>query len=395
MEKPLWMISITHMFVEIFLLIQVALIPVITQEFQLSLIEVSLVASLPSIVTLVMNIPSGYLADHFSTNRLLFASMLIEALSALLISQTNNFWMLVFGVSLMKVSSPLYHISGLSQISRFAKPEHMGRTVGFHNAFGSLGSAMGVISLGLFLSTLGWRWSYIFWSFPILVWGVILLKSPQLKMERVEKTEVEKKEILAKLSLIFSAPLLIVLFAMGIRQVGATGISTFMTTYLVSARGVSMSIASLIFGLGPFIGIFGSLGGGYLTEKTGAMKTLNWTVFGCVLSLSVLSIMTQVYSIVLVYIVYAFFSNSIWSPVNTIIAAISPKSEIGLSYSIFFLTEGLIASLTPPLVAGVIGLSEVWIVFPLSVSVMIVGLIIFQFLPRSLDRLKMHNKNHT
>ena len=71
MEKPLWMISITHMFVEIFLLIQVALIPVITQEFQLSLLEASLVASLPSIVTLVMNIPSGYLADHFPKSRFL------------------------------------------------------------------------------------------------------------------------------------------------------------------------------------------------------------------------------------------------------------------------------------------------------------------------------------
>jgi MFS family permease len=92
--------------------------------------------------------------------------------------------------------------------------------------------------------------------------------------------------------------------------------------------------------------------------------------------------MTQVYSIVLVYIVYAFFSNSIWSPVNTIIAAISPESERGLSYSFFFLTEGLIASFTPTLVAGVIELSDVWIVFPLSVLVMIIGLIILQFLPR-------------
>ena len=334
------MISITHMFVEIYFLTQAALIPIFIREFNLSLLQSSLIVTIPGLAQLLMNLPSGILTERLSTRQLLFASMLIEALSALLISQTKDFWMLVFGVSLMKVSSPLYHISGLSQISRFAKPEHMGRTVGFHNAFGSFGTAAGVISLGLFLSTLGWRWSYMFWSFPILLWGFMLLKSPQLKMERVEKTEVEKKEILAKLSLIFSAPLMSVLFAMGIRQVGATGISTFMTTYLVSARGVSMSIASLIFGLGPFIGIFGSLGGGYLTEKTGAMKTLNWTVLGCVLSLSVLSIMTQVYSIVLVYLVYAFFSNSIWSPVNTIIAAISPESERGLSYSIFFLTEG-------------------------------------------------------
>ncbi len=381
MKKPLWMICITHMFLEIYLLIQVALIPVITREFQLSLLEASLVVTVPSLIMLLMNIPSGFLADRFSTNHLLFASMLIEGLSALLISQTNNFWMLVLGVSLMKIASPVYHISGLSQISRFAKPERMGRTIGVHNALGSLGSAAGVISLALFLSTLGWRWSYLFWAFPILVWGFILLESPQLKTKRTEKTKSEKQDRPTKLSLIFSAPLLVFLVAIGTREVGSTGISTFTTTYFVSTRGLSESTASLIFGLGPFMGIVGSLGGGYLTERTGAKRALSWAVLGCAISLSILSLMTHVYLLVLVYLVYAFFSNSLWSPMNTIVSAITPESERGLSYSIYFFTEGLIASFTPTLVAGVIELSDVWFIFPFSIIFMITGLIILQFLP--------------
>ena len=381
MEKPLWMICITHMFLEIYLLIQIALIPVITREFQLSLLEASLVASVPGLVMLLMNIPSGFLADHFSTNHLLFSSMLIEGFSALLISQTNNFWMLVLGVSLMKIASPVYHVSGLSQISRFAKPERMGRAIGFHNALGSLGSAAGVVSLAVFLATLGWRWSYFFWAFPILIWGFILLKSPKLKTKRIEKTEIKKQDSLLELSLIFSAPLLIFLVAIGIREVGSTGISTFMTTYLVSTRGLSEPTASLIFGLGPFMGIVGSLGGGYLTERAGAKKTLSWAVLGCALSLSILSLMTQVYLIVFVYLVYAFFSNSLWSPMNTIVAAITPESKRGLSYSVYFFTEGLIASFTPTLMAGVIELSDVWFVFPFSIVFMILGLIILQLLP--------------
>ena len=382
MEKPLWMICVTHMFLETYLLVQVALIPVIAREFQLSLLEASLVATVPSLFTLLMNIPSGFLADRFSTNHLLFASMLIEGLSALLISQTYNFWMLVLGVSLMKIASRIYHISGLSQISRFAKPERMGRSIGFQNALGSLGSAAGVVSLAVFLSTLGWRWSYLFWAFPILIWGFILLRSPQLKTKPTDKTEIEKQERLMKLSLIFSAPLLIFLVAIGIREVGSTGISTFMTTYFVSTRGLSESTASLIFGLGPFMGIVGSLAGGYMTERTGAKKALSWAVLGCVVSLSILSLMTHVYLLVLVYLVYALFSNSLWSPMNTIVAAITPESERGLSYSIYFFTEGLIASFTPTLVAGVIELSDVWFVFPFSIIFMIMGLIILQLLPK-------------
>jgi len=60
MEKRLWMICTTHMFIEIYLLIQVALIPVIVREFQLSLLEASLIATMPSIVSLLINIPSGF-----------------------------------------------------------------------------------------------------------------------------------------------------------------------------------------------------------------------------------------------------------------------------------------------------------------------------------------------
>ena len=102
----MWMICTTHMFIEIYLLIQVALIPVIVHEFQLTLLEASLIATVPSIVSLLINIPSGFLADRFSTNHLLFASMIIEGVSAFIISQTNSFWALVLGVTFMRIASP-------------------------------------------------------------------------------------------------------------------------------------------------------------------------------------------------------------------------------------------------------------------------------------------------
>lgn len=79
------------MFVEVFLLVQVALIPVLIQEFDMSLLQASLIATIPSLMTLLMNLPSGLLADRFSPNQLLCMSMLIEGVSALLVSQTRDF----------------------------------------------------------------------------------------------------------------------------------------------------------------------------------------------------------------------------------------------------------------------------------------------------------------
>ena len=159
-EKPIWMVCTTHMFVEVFLLTQVALIPVIAREFQLSLLEASLVAAVPSLVALFMNIPSGLLADRVSANRLLCIAMTIEGLSALLVSRSSSFWGLVVALSVMQIASPLYHASGLTQVTRIAGREHLSMAMGLHNALGNLGAGAGVVSLAILLS-LGWRWAYL------------------------------------------------------------------------------------------------------------------------------------------------------------------------------------------------------------------------------------------
>lgn len=383
MEKRFWLICVTHMLVEINLLIQVALIPVITKEFNLSLLEASLVATVPSFVQLLINIPSGYLADRFSVKHLLFVSMLIEGVSGFLVSQTTSFWTLVLGISMLKISSPLYHISGLSQIGKLSRPEHLNRSMGIHNALGSLGSGVGVVSLAIFLSTLGWRWTYLFWAFPILAWGFIILTSPHLRVEqRIEKKETKNKDELQKWSLILSSGFLIFLIAIAVREVGATGSSTFMTTYFVN-RNLSESTASLIFGLGPFVGIAGSLSGGYAGDRAGARKTLNWTIIGCTASLLILSLVSHVYLLALIYIVYSFFSNAMWSPMNALVAQITPAKGLGMGFSAYFFTDGITTSVTPTLAAGIIELSGISLVFPFSAFFLFSSLIIFQFLPGS------------
>jgi len=386
-RRSFWMVCVTHMFLEVYLLIQVALIPVYIREFQLSFLEASLVATAPSLVQLLMNIPSGFLADRFKTKHLLFASMMIEGLSALLVSQTTNFWTLVLGVSVMRASSPIYHISGLSQISRVVRREQISRSMGFHNALGSLGSAIGGVSLAVFLSTLGWRWTYLFWAIPILTWGFIILKSSQLEAGRFGERGYEKGGgRFKRLSLVFSAGFLIFLVAIGIREMGVTGTQTFMTTYLVEVRGTSEATASLIFGLGPFMGIVGSLNGGYLGERIGAKKALSLSILGCAISLSALSLSTQVYMLLLIYLLYAFFTNSVWSPMNTIVADITPITVRELSFSVYFFTEGLIKSVTPTIAAEVIGFSGIWYIFPYSIIFLVISLGTLQLLPYSRRR---------
>jgi len=375
--KPFWVVCVTHMFVEVYYLTQVALIPVFISEFNLSLLEASLVATVPGIVQLLANLPSGLITGRFTTKQLLFTSMVTEGLAALLVSKAMNFWILLLGISAMRLCSPIYHISGLSYISQIIEREKMNRSMGFHNALGSFGSAIGLIILSIFLSTEGWRWSYVFWALPMLIWGFVILRSGELEIRSSDGDEFGK---IPRYSRLPSSAFLIFLVATGLRAVGYSGAQTYMAVYLVGTRGFSESAASLIFGFGTFAGIIGSLNGGYLGEKVGAKKALSLAIICSAISLFVLGLLSQRHLLVVAYLAYAFFSSSIWSPMNSLVADITPKEGRGMSYSVYFFTEGLVVSVTPTIAATLIGLSEIWFVFPFSVAFFTSSLIVLQFL---------------
>jgi hypothetical protein len=65
---------------------------------------------------------------------------------------------------------------------------------------------------------------------------------------------------------------------------------------------------------------------------------------------------------------------------NTLVADLTPKNERGLSFSIYFLTEGLIVSVTPIITATIISLTSIWIIFPFSIIFIALGLLTLQLL---------------
>jgi MFS family permease len=369
------------MFIEVYFLTQVALIPIVIKEFHLSILEASLVASIPSIIQLIMNIPLGPLADRFNAKHFLLVSMLIEGSSAIFLSQTSNFWMLILGVSVMRISSPIYHISALSFLSRSSNIKNMNRSMGFHNSFGSLGSAIGVISLAIFLSTLGWRWVYLFWGIPILIWGLVIFRSLEFRTEILSVPD--KISRLSNLRLIFFTEFIIFLIFVGLREMGINGILTFLTTYLEVERGLHEVTATLIFGMGPLMGIFGSLSGGYLGEKTGAKKALSAIILGCTCSLVILMISTHFFLITIIYLAFTTLSYSAYVPMNTMIAEITPHTKRGTSFSAYFFTEGLTISITPIILAWAIGLTDIWYIFPFSITFLIISFVMLQLISYS------------
>ena len=275
----------THMFVEVFLFVHLALIPTFIKEFNLNLFQASLIATIPNLVILLSYMPAGLLVDKIGAKPMLLISMLLEGTAALCISQLRDYLPLILAVSLIKVSSPIYHTSGLSAISKMSTSNSTGKVMGFHNALGSLGSAFGLLSLSILGGTLGWRSVYLLWSIPILMWCLPVLKSEVGKPERSPDKDRGEKTFFRDLKSVLTFSFALFLLIVALRNFGASVISTFMTTYLVELRNFSQEDASMIFALGPLTGILSSLVSGYLCSKLGDTETLLLMVVGSILSL--------------------------------------------------------------------------------------------------------------
>jgi len=371
------MVSVTHMLVEVFYYTQAALIPVIASQFHSSLLEASLVVTVPGLVALVAYVPSGLLADRLNANQLLFASMAIEGISIIIASQATNYWLLIAALCFTRIASPVYHSSGVTQISRIAKSDEVNMAMGVHNALGDLGTAAGVSSLAFFLSFLSWRWAYAFWAVPVLFWGVIVLTSSQLKTSPPKsRSESVPGPGLSMRRTILLPTFAIFLVFVAVHELGSTGVSALTTTYLVARLNVSVATASLIFGLAASVGIVGSLAGGYLGQKMGARKALTWTMLACIITLFALTYISQVFLFSAAYLAYAFFDYVVWSPMHTLVSEITPEETRGLSYSIYFFAHTSMFSLAPVLAAGFIQLSGIALLFPFGDAFLVLSLMI-------------------
>ena len=360
----------THMFVEVFLFVHLALIPTFIEEFNLNLFQASLIATIPNLVILLSYMPAGLLVDKIGAKPMLLISMLLEGTAALCISQLRDYLPLILAVSLIKVSSPIYHTSGLSAISKMSTSNSTGKVMGFHNALGSLGSAFGLLSLSILGGTLGWRSVYLLWSIPILMWCLPILKSEVGKPERSPDKDRGEKTFFRDLKSVLTFSFTLFLLIVALRNFGASVISTFMTTYLVELRNFSQEAASMIFALGPLTGILSSLVSGYLCSKLGDTETLLLMVVGSILSLFPLALTRGLALLMLCYFVYSFFNNGVWSPIGSLVAALTPSSKRGLGYSSYFLIGGVASTIQPTITAIIIGYTSLNAIFPIAIGIL-------------------------
>lgn len=294
--------------------------------------------------------------------------------------------MLIISISLIGISSQLYHPPMLSVVSELFPPKYRSRALGLHGTGGTVGIALGPISLGILMKELSWRYVYLLWVIPILI-SIVAVSQTKILYEEEENGLAERKKIgkrqdttwYSGIFEVLKGGFLMLLLVMGVRAVGMRSVSTFFTTYLSSVKGIPITNASLIFGLGSLVGVAGTLTGGFFGDRLGEKMWITVAFTGSLLSILSVSL-TPPWILVPSYLLYGYFNNSTMPATTSLVARFSPKSRRGIAYAIFFLPFNAMGSIAPAIAAKIVEIVGIWYIFPFAIVTFLISIMLIQML---------------
>jgi MFS family permease len=359
-------------------LLPVLLLP-FQDELRVSLVQLSLLASIPLLVNVLIYIPTGILADRHPA-KVLTASFAITAAGAFTIPLSYGFETLLLGFTLLSVGSTLYHPPSLKMASEYSK-DKVSLAMGIHNMGSNIGFAAGPLLLGFLLTGYGWRISFYIWGIltvavTVLTW---LYTTKNLK-DSVASTR--RFNLSGGFRVILTREFLLVIIMAALIEAAMNNISTFAPLYFTKEIGMSYSLTSVVSGLAPLAGIAGSFAGGFTGDKFGKYRVAMLVTFilGAVF-LAMLST-TLFLLIVVFYTVYRFFQAAFMPLLNSIIVDHSNRENLSLCFSFTFVVVSLVGSAATTGLSILIESFGPRILFPTSVAVLIPCIAMIHFLSR-------------
>jgi len=373
-RQALIFLGSTHFLIHIYSQLLQASLPVLRQQFGLTLTEASLLVSAPLLLQVLLYLPSGYIADR-RANTVLATSFIATLFGALLVPNAGSYLHLLAAFSLISIGSTFYHPPALKATSELEE-ENKGLAMGIQNAGGSLGYSAGPILYSLLLPLYGWRIGYYLWT-PLLTIAAIY-SYRYISHVKHEETKNNTGSILKIVNRSFA----LVLIGGALTDATFICISTYITTYYTESRGISPGLAGLIFGVGPLLGILGSVLGGGLGDKIGRQAGFLLMVIGMGVSLAVIPLTGSVLFSCIFYVVWRGFYSASMPLVNSLIADNTSVENRSLGYGVYSIISNLLGSAITPIVSLILEASSLELLFPISI-VMLAPVALIMYLIRN------------
>lgn len=194
-------------------------------------------------------LPAGILVDRIGERWTLVSSAFTTAVGALVLTLAPTLSFFVVGCLLFGFGSGLYAPPRVTVLSR-TFPNRDGTALGVTFAVGNLGAAVLPLVAGALALHLGWRAGFGFVIAPLAVVGVVLWSVVPAPSDATRTTAEFSRQAASRLvNAVLARRMIHAWVAMTLVLFTYQGITAFLPTYLVEAKGMNPGIAAALYGL--------------------------------------------------------------------------------------------------------------------------------------------------
>jgi len=349
------------------------------REFVLSNQQIGVIGAVPPLAQVLFSLPVGWMNDRYGARRLVALSVVMAALGALVAGFTVNPAMYIVALTLMTLTSTFYHPPSHSYTARMVEGEDRSKAMGFLNAGGTFGVALGPLSITVLMGYLAFQWRqvYLFWVAPIALSLVLVFFLRDMQGAGRDEANGEPAE--GEVTTLLNRDFIMYLSASGVRQFALGMIATFLSIYLADARGWSITELGIMFGASSFLGLAASPIGGYMASRIGDKR---WVVMalGASYLFYIAAFLTEgVLPFMALYLAYRFFGILGMPATASLTAKLSPPRQMGMGFAVSFLPQSIVGVVAPLVAAYIADIFGLFPIFTASFIIMFLGLGVLHF----------------
>ncbi len=357
-----------------------ALYPILKEEFVLTNQQIGLMAAIPPLFQALFSIPAGHMSDRYGVKKLIALSITMTVIGALIAGFTINPWMYIVAATLLTLNSTIYHPPAHSYTVRLVERKDRAKALGFLNAGGTFGIAVGPLSITILMGWLAltWRQLYLFWVGPIVLGFVFLyFVRAESKVEDIHDKDEVSSDVKETKSFL-SRDFLLYISSRGVRMFGGSMVGTFISVYLTEVRGWSIPEIGVLFGISSLLGLVASPIGGFLASKLGEKRFAVYSFalgYACFFAAF---LTTNVIPFMVLYLAYRFLGILGMPAMASITARLSPPNQMGMGFALSFMPSSITGIIAPIIAAWIADTYGLFPIFIVATVVMYLSLIIFR-----------------